>query len=168
MSGVFDDDLLDEKDNEENQGRFGKLSRGARLLKEFKEVPMTPALDFLMNTRKDKVSFDVDEDFRNMQETKATSGPMDGMRSMGGRGTKSSGLSAPIVDQEAVNAQLGLSREKSKMLLLPSQIETMKQEYEVLDKYQDGILKRGEFIKHLRMDMKVVDFIDAEAVRVAG
>ena len=54
------------------------------------------------------------------------------------------------------------------MLLLPSQIETMKQEYELLDKYQDGILKRAEFIKHLRMDMKVVDFIDAHAVRVAG
>ena len=54
------------------------------------------------------------------------------------------------------------------MLLLPSQIETMKQEYELLDKYQDGILKRAEYIKHLRMDMKVVDFIDAEAVRVAG
>ena len=54
------------------------------------------------------------------------------------------------------------------MLLLPSQIETMKQEYELLDKYQDGILKRAEFIKHLRMDMKVVDFIDADAVRVAG
>ena len=44
----------------------------------------------------------------------------------------------------------------------------MKEEYEKLDKYNDGILKRAEYIKHLRMDMKVVDFIDAEAVRVAG
>ena len=54
-----------------------------------------------------------------------------------GRGTKVSGLSSggAIVDQEAVDAQLGISREKSKMLLLPSQIETMKQEYELLDKY---------------------------------
>ena len=84
-------------------------------------MTMTPALEFLMNTRKEKVSFDVDEDFRNMQETKATSGGhMDMMRSSGGRGTKASGLSAPIVDQEAVDAQLGISREKSKMLLLPS------------------------------------------------
>ena len=62
------------------------------------------------------------------------------MRSTGGamgRGTKVSGLSSggAIVDQEAVDAQLGISREKSKMLLLPSQIETMKQEYELLDKY---------------------------------
>ena len=37
-----------------------------------------------------------------------------------------------------------------------------------MDKYADGILKRAEFIKHLRMDVKVVDFIDAYAVRVAG
>jgi hypothetical protein len=44
----------------------------------------------------------------------------------------------------------------------------MKQEYENMDKYADGILKRAEFIKHLRMDVKVVDFIDAYAVRVAG
>ena len=44
----------------------------------------------------------------------------------------------------------------------------MKLEYENMDKYQDGILKRAEFIKHLRMDMKVVDFIDADAVKVAS
>ena len=87
VSGVFDDDEDDEKDNE-NEGRFGKMSRGARLLKEFKEVTMTPALDYLMNTRKEKVSFDVDEDFRNMQETKATSGTMGMMGTAGGRGTK--------------------------------------------------------------------------------
>ena len=30
---------------------------------------MTPALEFLMKTRKEKVKFDVEEDFRNMQET---------------------------------------------------------------------------------------------------
>ena len=82
--------------------------------------------------------------------------------------SKASGLSAPIVDQESIDQQLGISREKSKCLLLPSQIEIMKQEYENLDKYNDGILKRGEYVKHLRMDMKVVDFIEAEAVRVAG
>jgi hypothetical protein len=143
------------------------MSRGARLLKEFKEVPMTPALEFLMNTRKQKVDFDVEDDFRGMRETGATSG-VDNMRSSGTRGKGASGISAPIVDQEAIDAQLGISREKSKCLLLASQIETMKQEYENLDKYSDGILKRAEFITHLRMDMKVVDFIDAQAVRVAG
>ena len=102
ISGVFDDDLLDDKENEgENRDKYSKMSRGARLLKEFKPVSMTPALEFLMNTRKEKVKFDVEEDFRNMQETqgtKATSGPMDMMKSGGGRGTKASGLSGTIVD----------------------------------------------------------------------
>jgi len=94
-------------------------------LKEFKEVPMTPALEFLMNTRKQKVDFDVEDDFRGMRETGATSGA-DMMRSSGMRGKGASGISAPIVDQEAIDAQLGISREKSKSLLLASQIETMK------------------------------------------
>ena len=68
------------------------MSRGARLLREFKEVTMTPALDFLMNTRKQKVEFDVNDDFRNMQDTKATSGA-DMMRSSQGMGrSKASGL----------------------------------------------------------------------------
>ena len=84
------------------------------------------------------------------------------------KGGKASTIGGPIVDQSAIDQQLGISREKSKCLLLPSQIETMKEEYEKLDKYNDGILKRAEFIKCLRMDMKVVDFIDAEAVQVAG
>lgn len=167
VSRTFDDDDLDDKENalDNNNSRYGggRMSRGARLLKEFKEVPMTPALDFLINTRKSKVAFDVEEDFRGMRETGATSSGLDKMRSSGGMRNM-----APIVDQEAVDAQLGISREKSKCLLLPSQIETMKQEYENTDKYNDGILKRAEFIKHLRMDMKVVDFIDAQAVRVAG
>ena len=49
------------------------------------------------------------------------------MQSSGGFGTRSKFSSAaPIVDQEAVDAQLGISREKSKCLLLPSQIETMR------------------------------------------
>jgi len=65
---------------------------------------MTPALEYLMNTRKNKVEFDVEDDFRQMQETKATSGGMDAMRSSGMRGGKASGISAPIVDQEAVDA----------------------------------------------------------------
>ena len=71
VSGTFDDDLLDERgenDGEGKEDRFGggRMSKGARLLKEFKEVPMTPALEFLMKTRKEKVKFDVEEDFRNM------------------------------------------------------------------------------------------------------
>ena len=42
-----------------------------------------------------------------------------------------------IIKQEEIDAQLGIAREKSVCLLLPSQIETMKQEYDKLDKYND-------------------------------
>lgn len=161
--------MLDESNTGEN--RFGtKISRGARLLKEFREVPMTPALEFLTKTRRQKVEFDVEDDFRQMQETKATSGGhLDMMRSSGMAKSKTAGITGPItMDQDALDMQLGIAREKSKLLLLPSQIATMKEEFEKLDKYNDGILKRAEFIKHLRMDVKIVDFIDAESVRVAG
>lgn len=76
---------------------------------------MTPALEFLISTRKNKVAFDVEEDFRGMRETGATSSGLDKMRSSAGMRNM-----GPIVDQEAVDAQLGISREKSKCLLLPS------------------------------------------------
>ena len=60
-----------------------------------------------------------------------------------------------------------LGREKSKNLMLTSQIETMREIFDDLDKYNEGILKRSEFIRALRTDMKVVDFIDCEAVKKA-
>ena len=51
---IGEDEGEDDEDKEED--RFGrKMSRGARLLKEFKEVPMTQALEYLMKTRKEKV-----------------------------------------------------------------------------------------------------------------
>ena len=68
---------------------------------------MTPALEFLMNTRKQKVEFDVEENFRNMgADTRATSGPMDFMRqSATAKGKQSaSGFSSGFVDQDAVDA----------------------------------------------------------------
>ena len=65
ISANLDGEDYDVEEKEED--RFGrKMSRGARLLKEFKEVPMTQALEFLMNTRKQKVEFDVENDFRQM------------------------------------------------------------------------------------------------------
>jgi hypothetical protein len=40
----------------------------------------------------------------------------------------------------------------------------MKEIYEALDKYDDKILKRSEYLMRLRTDDKVVDFIDVDAV----
>ena len=59
-------------------------------------------------------------------------------------------------------------REKSECLLLESHMEVMRQLFERLDKYNDGILRRQDFIMALRTDELVVDFIDAEAVKVAS
>jgi len=44
----------------------------------------------------------------------------------------------------------------------------MREVYESLDKYNDQILKRSEFLMALRTDERVVDFIDVDAVKVAG
>ena len=100
-----DDEEEDDDDKEED--RFGrKMSRGARLLKEFKEVPMTQALEYLMKTRRQKVEEDVENDFRNMQDTRATSaGGMDMMRSSAGlKSGKAPIMAGQIVDQDTLDA----------------------------------------------------------------
>jgi len=43
----------------------------------------------------------------------------------------------------------------------------MKDLFDRLDKYQEGILKRSDFVMALRTDAKVIDFIDCEAIRIA-
>jgi len=55
---------------------------------------------------------------------------------------------------------LGFMREKSKNLLLPSQMELMEEVYKQMDTYDDEILRRSEFIMQLRSDSRIVDFID--------
>ena len=51
--------------------------------------------------------------------------------------------------------------------MLNSQLEIMKEIFEKLDKYREGILRRTDFIMHLRTDARVIDFIDCEAVKKA-
>jgi len=40
----------------------------------------------------------------------------------------------------------------------------MKEIYETMDKYDDQILKRSDYLMRLRTDDKIVDFIDVDAV----
>lgn len=61
----------------------------------------------------------------------------------------------------------GFQREKSKNLLLNSQEEIMREVFERLDKYNEGILRRSDFVMALRTDQRVIDFIDCEAVQKA-
>ena len=43
----------------------------------------------------------------------------------------------------------------------------MKEIFENRDKYREGILRRTDYIMHLRTDPRVIDFIDCEAVKKA-
>ena len=47
-------------------------------------------------------------------------------------------------------------------------METMKEVFERIDKYNDQIVKRSDFIMALRIDERFVDFIDVDAVKVAA
>jgi len=43
----------------------------------------------------------------------------------------------------------------------------MREIFEKLDKYREGILRRSDYVMHLRTDPRVIDFIDCEAVKKA-
>ena len=47
-------------------------------------------------------------------------------------------------------------------------METIKEVFERIDKYNDQIVKRSDFLMALRTDERVVDFIDVDAVKVAA
>ena len=53
-------------------------------------------------------------------------------------------------------------------MLLPSQIQIMKEVFEKYDKYNDQILNRSHFLMQLRTDQLVVEFIDTDAVKVVS
>lgn len=69
-------------------------------------------------------------------------------------------------EEEEEQLQFGFKREKSELRLLQSQIAIMQEIFESLDKYNDGILRRSQLIMALRTDERVVEFIDADAVKV--
>jgi len=43
----------------------------------------------------------------------------------------------------------------------------MREVFERLDKYNEGILRRSDFVMGLRTDARVIDFIDCDAVKKA-
>jgi hypothetical protein len=43
----------------------------------------------------------------------------------------------------------------------------MREVFERCDKYNEGILRRSDFVMALRTDTRVIDFIDCEAVKKA-
>ena len=69
-------------------------------------------------------------------------------------------------DDEEGGGLFGFKREKSECKLLQSQIAIMQEIYEALDRYNDGILRRSQYIMSLRTDERIVEFIDVDAVKV--
>ena len=51
--------------------------------------------------------------------------------------------------------------------MLGSQIEVMHQVFLRMDKYEEGILRRQEYVMALRTDADVIDFIDCDAIKKA-
>lgn len=125
---------------------------------------MTPALEMLLKTRKVKTEQEVEDDFKNMQQGKLL---QEGQPVIKKKNVKNSNLILDPMNESGFRDALD-KREKAKCLLLPSQIQTMKEIYEVMDKYDDKILKRSEYLMRLRTDEKIVDFIDVDAVQIPG
>ena len=105
-------DLSDKENDDINLTTKG--GRRSRLLAEFDDVKMTPALEMLIHTRKNKINQDVEDDFTNMQQKQLGFGGPTGMFAKS-KGAAGPGGLAPdgIVTQEGIDAQLGIAREKS-------------------------------------------------------
>ena len=161
--GMFDSE--DEEGGELNEITLRK--RQQQLMLEVQEVKMTPALEQLIATRKKKVIDDVENDFENMRESK-----MMGASTMASTNInkKSGKMSKQFTEGSTGNvaAQLGFQREKSKCLLLPSQIEMMKSEFDFIDKDRELMVNRSELLMHIRTTPSIVNFIGDDAVQVAG
>lgn len=44
----------------------------------------------------------------------------------------------------------------------------MQEIFEAMDKYKDKILRRADYLMALRTDERIVEFIDVDAVKLAG
>lgn len=75
----------------------------SKLMLEYKEVPMTPALKMLLETRKVKVEKDVEDDFNNLQGLGPKTGGISGKSTAMGS-TAATGLTASkAIDQQKID-----------------------------------------------------------------
>jgi hypothetical protein len=142
------------------------------------------SLKLLIASRRNKTIEEVEQEFNDRMEAagfgpEREDGETDkgfGMANLGKKAPKKGGkknnnnmdLMGADLDMDAMQDSLGFMREKSKNLLLPSQMELMEEVYKQMDTYDDEILRRSEFIMQLRSDGRIVDFIDQDAVKIAG
>jgi hypothetical protein len=147
----------------------GKGIYGARKqLPERKPVKVTPSLRMLQASRATRAEREVEDEFKVMAAEKKA-----GLKT-GGAGAgkspakqKEKGADYELLDADLAGETLGFSREKSKNLMLNSQLELMREVFERLDKHNEGILRRSDFVMALRTDGLVIEFIDCEAVKKA-
>lgn len=116
----------------------------------------------LQATRASRTEKEVEDEFRQMAADKKASA----------KATTAAPRAAKKVPEDDsldtdVGDGFGFTREKSKNLLLSSQIEVMREVFERLDKYNEGILRRSDFVLALRTDARVIDFIGCEALKKA-
>lgn len=146
---------LDTSNNQLNQSNIsGGMQKVAA---DRRPVKMNASMNMLQNSRQQRTERDVEEDFRQMAAKKTMPAPKAAKK-------------VPEYDSLDTNVDgdgFGFQREKSKNLLLGSQVEVMSQVFERLDKYNEGILRRAEFVMALRTDSEVIDFIDCEALKKA-
>jgi len=117
----------------------------------------------LQESRAHKTETDVEEEFRLIANDKKSK--------VGQPAPKANTKKAPEYESLDTGFDgeggLGFGREKSKNLMLSSQVEVMREVFEQLDKYSEGILRRSDYVMALRTDARVIDFIDCEAVKKA-
>ena len=154
------------RDRSGSPGPFGRY--GARKqLPERKPVTVTPSLRMLQASRATRAEREVEDEFKVLAAEKKA-----GLKTGGAGATKPSAKKEKSGDLEALEAELageslGFSREKSKNLMLNSQLELMREVFVRLDKHNEGILRRSDFVMALRTDALVIEFIDCEAVKKA-
>ncbi len=161
------DEIEEEEKENKDKNRPQKLDTSIPRYKSFgtsdlddkREVKLNPSLKLLQDTRKGQTELDVEEEFKKAQE----------MKKMGisSKGPKKVQKQEYMDSDDELEDGFGIKREKSQCLLLNSQIAIIKELFEKMDKFNDYILRRSEFIPHLRTDEKVVDFIDTDAVKLA-
>lgn len=147
---------LDTSNNQLNQSNISG-GMGGKVAADRRPVKMNASMNMLQNSRQQRAERDVDEEFRQMAAKKTMPAPKAGKK---------------VPEYESMNPDLdgdgfGFQREKSKNLLLGSQVEVMRQVFDRLDKYNEGILRRSDFLMALRTDPEVIHFIDCEALKKA-
>lgn len=167
-------DVVEEEKDQKQNKKGGPIQHSIlsptaqRELDDKKPVAMNESLKVLQNAREDATNKDVEDEFRKLEEEKR--------KREGKPAPKPKKSKVPEYDSLAMMGEGydddeddgGLfKREKSKNLLLQSQIEAMKAVFDRLDKYEEHILRRSEFVMAMRTDTVVIDFIDCEAVQKA-